>query len=150
MPVNLKIGFNDNFITNSSYTQFPGVTMNNTLSWNNHIDLLMKKLSKACSITRNAKTYMSAWSLKVIYYAFFHLVMSYGIIFWANLLHSSIIFRIQKKVIRIMEGCGSRVSFRNLFKKLQILPLTSQYMLSLLMFVVQNKNFFSKTRKITI
>ena len=28
------------------------------------------------------------------------------------------------------------------FKKLQILPLTSQYMLSLLMFVVQNKNLF--------
>jgi hypothetical protein len=41
-----------------------------------------------------------------------------------------------------MEGCGNRVSCRNLFKKLQILPLTSQYMLSLLMFVVQNKNLF--------
>jgi len=34
------------------------------------------------------------------------------------------------------------VSCRNLFKKLQILPLTSQYMLSLLMFIVQNKSFF--------
>jgi hypothetical protein len=43
-----------------------------------------------------------------------------------------------------MEGCVNRVSCRNLFKKLQILPLTSQYMLPLLMFVVQNKNFFSK------
>jgi hypothetical protein len=41
-----------------------------------------------------------------------------------------------------MEGCGNRVSCRNLFKKLQILPLTSQYMLSLLMFVVQNKKSF--------
>ena len=34
------------------------------------------------------------------------------------------------------------ISCRSLFKKLQILPLTSQYMLSLLMFVVQNKNLF--------
>jgi len=41
-----------------------------------------------------------------------------------------------------MEGCGNRVLCRNLFKKLQILPLTSQYMLSLLMLVVQNKNLF--------
>ena len=41
-----------------------------------------------------------------------------------------------------MEGCGNRVSCRNLFNKLQILPLTSQYMLSPLMFVVQNKNLF--------
>ena len=41
-----------------------------------------------------------------------------------------------------MEGCGNRVSCRNLFKKLQILPLTSQYTLSLLMFVVQTIFFF--------
>jgi len=68
--------------------------------------------------------------------------MSYGIIFWGNSSHSSIIFRLQKKVIRIMEGCGNRVSCRNLFKKLEILPLTLQYILSLLMFVIQNKNFF--------
>ena len=103
----------------------------------------MKKLSKACYIIRNAKTYMSAPSLKVIYYAFFHSVMSYGIIFWGNSSHSSIIFRTQIKEIRIMEGCVNRVACRNLFKKLQILPLASQYMLSLLMFVVQN-NFFNK------
>jgi hypothetical protein len=64
-------------------------------------------------------------------------------ILWGNLLHSSTIFSMQKKAIRIREGCGNRISCRNLFKKLQILPLTSQYMLSLLMFVVQNKNLFS-------
>jgi hypothetical protein len=68
--------------------------------------------------------------------------MNYGIIIWGNPSHSSIIFRIQKKTIRITEGCGNRVSCRNLFKKLQILPSTTQYMLSLLMFVVQNKNVF--------
>ena len=44
--------------------------------------------------------------------------------------------------IRIMEGCGNRLSCRNLFKKLQILPFTSQYILSLSTFVVQNKNLF--------
>jgi hypothetical protein len=42
---------------------------------------------------------------------------------------SYIIFRIQKKAIRITEGCGNRVSCRNLFKKLQTLPLTSQYVI---------------------
>ena len=43
-----------------------------------------------------------------------------------------------------MEGCGNTLSCRNLFKELQILSLTSQYTLSLLMFVVQNKNLFSR------
>ena len=144
MSINLKIGFNNNFITNNSYTKFVGVTMDNTLSCNNHIDLIMKKLSKACYIIRNAEIYMSVSSLKIIYFVFFfHSVMSYGIIFWGKSSQSSIIFRIQKKAIRIMEGCVNRLSCRNLFKKLQILPLTSQYILSLLMFVVQNKFFFS-------
>ena len=41
-----------------------------------------------------------------------------------------------------MEGSGNRVPCRNLFKKFEILPLISQYILSLLMFVIQNKAFF--------
>jgi len=48
-----------------------------------------------------------------------------------------------------MEGSGIRVLCRNLFKKLKILSLASQYILSL-MFVVQNKNFFQQTKKKTI
>ena len=52
-------------------------------------------------------------------------------------------FLADKKGIRIIEGCGNRVSYINLFKKLQILLLTSQYILFLLMSVVQNKNLFS-------
>ena len=87
--------------------------------------------------------YTSASSLKIIYHAFFHSATSYGIIFWGNSSRSSTIFSMQKKAIRIMEDCGNRVSCRNLFKKLQILPLTSQYMLYLLLFVVKNKNIFS-------
>ena len=78
---------------------------------------------------------------------FFHLVMSYGIIFWGNSAYSTMIFKMQKKAIRIIEGCGNRVLCQKLFKKLQILPLTSQYMLSLLMFVVQNKNLFMTNNK---
>ena len=112
------------------------------MSWNNHTDSIMKKLSKACYMIRNAKTCMSVSSLKMIYHAFFHSVMSYGIIFWGNSSYNTMIFKIKKKAIRIIEGCGNSVSCRNLFKKLQILPLESQYTISLLMFVVQNKNLF--------
>ena len=110
MPVNLKTGFNNNSITNSSYTKFLGVTMDNTLSWNNHIDIFMKKLSTACYIIRNAKTYMSAVIKKVIYYVFFHLAMSYGIIFWGNLSHGFIIFRIQKRQLESWKDVG--IEFR--------------------------------------
>jgi hypothetical protein len=42
MTVNLKKSFNNNLITNSSYTIFLVLTMDITLSLNNYIDLLNK------------------------------------------------------------------------------------------------------------
>ena len=96
MSVNLKIGFNNNLITNSCHAKFLGVMMDNNLSWINNIGLLVKKLSMACCIMRNAKTYMSGSSLKIIYYAFLHSVMSYRMIFCGNLSPSSTIFSMQK------------------------------------------------------
>jgi len=53
------------------------------------------------------------------------------------------IFRLQIKMIRIMIGGGSRVSCRNLFRKLKILPLASQYIYWLMLFVVNNTNYFT-------
>jgi hypothetical protein len=41
-----------------------------------------------------------------------------------------------------MVGCRSSASCRNLFKELNILPLASQYLFSLLVFVLQNKALF--------
>jgi hypothetical protein len=41
-----------------------------------------------------------------------------------------------------MTGCNSRLSSWNLFRKLEILPLASQYILSLMLFMVNNKNIF--------
>jgi hypothetical protein len=36
------------------------------------------------------------------YYAYAHSVMSYGIIFWGNSTHSNQIFKIQKRIVRII------------------------------------------------
>jgi hypothetical protein len=41
------------------------------------------------------------------------------------------VFRLQKKIIRIMMGAGSRDSCREFFKMLGILPLTAEYMYTL-------------------
>jgi len=41
-----------------------------------------------------------------------------------------------------MIGCKNRVSCRNLFRRLEILLFVSQYILSLALFVVKNKNLF--------
>jgi len=70
------------------------------------------------------------------YFSTAHSIILYGIIFWGIPTHSKIIFKIQKRLIRIISNSGNKDSCRDLFKKLHILPLQSQYIFSLFMFVV--------------
>ena len=60
--------------------------------------------------------------------------------FGGNSPHSTDIFKIQKQIIWIMKKSISRDSCRLLFKRLQNLPLHSQYIFSVLLFVVKNKD----------
>jgi hypothetical protein len=73
------------------------------------------------------KAFVSQNALKTIYYSYFHSVMNYGLLFWGSSTESIKIFKLQKKMIRIMMGCKSNHSCRGLFANLEILPLTSQY-----------------------
>jgi hypothetical protein len=81
---------------------------------------------------------MSQETLVMIYCAYFHSIMIYGIIFWGNSSYGINIFRLQKKVIRIITNSRNRDSCRDLFKTPKILPLQTQYIFSLLCFVVKN------------
>jgi hypothetical protein len=69
-------------------------------------------------------------------------IISYGIIFWGISTYSQIIFNIQKRIVRIITNSDNKDSCRDLFKKLHIFLLQSQYTFSLLMLVVKNKDFF--------
>jgi len=82
--------------------------INNTLTWKTHIDKILPKLSSACFAMRSVKPFVSQQMLKVIYFSHFHSIISYGIIFWGNSAPSSRVFRMQKRIIRIMMGSRSR------------------------------------------
>jgi hypothetical protein len=49
---------------------------------------------------------------------------------------------LQKRIIRIIVGIRSRDSGRKHFKKLKILPLQSQYILSRFLFVINKREYF--------
>jgi hypothetical protein len=95
-----------------------------------------------CIIQPLVSSFMSLDVLRTIYFAYVHSVISYGIIFWGNSFLSANIFKIQKRIIKIITNIGKRESCRQLFKQLQILPLHSQYIYSLLVFVNKNKELF--------
>jgi hypothetical protein len=97
------------------------------------------ELSADCYTVRSVKSFIPQETLMVVYYVCFHSVINYGLIFWEKFPHSANIFNMQKNIIRITTGCRRKDSCRDLFKDLKILPLQSQYILPIILFI-NNKN----------
>jgi len=137
-----QIVTSNSVMTNINSTKFLGLIIDNTLSWKNHITEITPKLNKACYVIRTLTFLKSPELLRMVYFSYFHSIMSYGIIFWGNSHHSVNIFKIQKRIIRIITNSNRYDTRRPLFKQLRILPLPSQYIFSILIFVVTNKKLF--------
>jgi hypothetical protein len=141
-PVEININYKTNQTNNVQYTHFLGLTLDSTVSREPHIYQLISRLNSASYLIRFLKSVISLENLRMIYFSNVHSIISYSIIFWGNSTHSNAIFKIQKRVIRIMMNVGTRESCRELLKKLNILSLWSEYIFSLLLFVVKNINMF--------
>ena len=122
---------------------FLGLTVGNSLTWQSHINKLTSKLSSASHILRTLRPTLTIKNLKVIYFSYVHSIISYGLIFWSTSSFSNLIFKLQKRIIRTLTNSNYRSFCWDLFKKLNILPLQPQYILSLAMFVVGNYEEFS-------
>jgi hypothetical protein len=140
--VPIQIMSSNSLITNLNSIKFLGLTIDSTLSWKDHMVELTTKLNKTCFAIRTIKTFMSFNVLRTVYFSYFHTLLSYGIIFWGNSCLSANIFKIQKRIIRIITNKGKRGFCRQLFKTLQILTVPSQYTYSLLVFVIKNRGLF--------
>jgi hypothetical protein len=170
--LDINIVCDDNVITTLPNIKFLGIYIRDLINWSCHIEYIIPKLSSACYIMRSinslnselnpiyhllallgyhhilhvsrirVKPFMSLITLKTVYYSYFNAVINYGLPFWGNSPHSIKIFKMQKRIIRIMIGCKNRVSCRNLFRRLEILPFVSQYILSLMLFVVKLQTTF--------
>ena len=123
----LKLNYLGNCVNSSSNTTFLGLIINDYLSWKAHIDQMMSKMNTACFVIRTMQAIISPETLRMVYFAYIHSIMRYGIIFCGNQPYSKKIFKIQKRVIRIITNSRLTDTCRELFKNLEILPLYSQY-----------------------
>jgi hypothetical protein len=82
--------------------KFLGLLVDDTLSWDKHINQIASKLSSACYAVRALNPLLSKNALNMLYFSYIHSIISYGIIFWGISVNSIKIFRLQKKILRIM------------------------------------------------
>jgi len=71
--------------------------IDNTLTWNSHIEIIIPKLGVTCFVVRAIKTFMT-----MVYHSYFHSYINYGIIFWWNFSYSNSIFKLQRIITIIM------------------------------------------------
>jgi len=137
---NTQILHDNKTIKTVKSVKFLGLTLDTTLNWKHHISELMSKLNKACHAIRSIKPFMLLAILNSTYCSYARSVVSYGLIFWGNSTDSDDIFKIQKRIIRIITNSNKNASCGELFRKLNILPLHSQYIYSILSFIIKNKD----------
>ena len=84
IPACIELGQNRS--TNSQTINILCLTLDYTFSLSSHIARICNKLRSACYILKILKPNLTTQNLKAIYFAYFHSIMSYGIIFWGTLL----------------------------------------------------------------
>ena len=92
-----KDEYDNSLIANTSYTNFLGITIEKMLRWKSHMDQIFPKLCRACYAVRVLKPFITQETLVMVYYAYFHLNMNNGIIFWGDSPYSTNIFSLRKK-----------------------------------------------------
>ena len=135
------IKFHEKEITYNSEIKFLGLNITENLAWQAHIDTVGASLSQIyymIKYLRNATSTQMLWS---IYFAYFQSKLRYGIIFWGREGKTVQIFRLQKKVIRLIAGAKKCESCKPLFRELQILTLASMYILEVLCFTKKYQGY---------
>jgi hypothetical protein len=97
--INLNICYDNKTIEGVS-TKFFGLQIDNNLKWKKHIEYIIPRRSLACFAMGTVTPLLKVDTLKLVYFPYFHSIISYGIIFWENSTDSKIIFNTQNKISR--------------------------------------------------
>lgn len=144
----INLNYLDNSIQNVTSVKFLGFELDNKLNWKAHIHLIIKKLSSACYSLRCLSQLAAKKTLKSVYYAYFHSIMSYGIIFWGFSTDAKKVFLLQKRAIRTICNKQPKESCRKSFIEEGILTLIGQFIFKALSYISQNLTQFQMNQDV--
>jgi hypothetical protein len=107
----LTVGYKDKYIEETINTESLGLQLDNHLNWEDHTDQMVPKLIGAYYPVRSMFHISNMNTLKSIYFAYFHSVITYRIILGGKSSNSWKIFTLQKKVIRTIGGACLRIRY---------------------------------------
>lgn len=127
------INFANSAITQTSYTKFLGLTIDQHLRYQQHIKLLASKLSKSLGILYRLNSFFPSNILKTLYFSLFHPYLNYAIDSWYGAPEYAVetIKVLQRKAIRAIFNLPYNEHTTRYFKEAKILKLEDIYKLNI-------------------
>ncbi len=109
-----------------------GVTIDEELTFHNHVDALSKKLGQRLGILQRIKRFLPLDQRILYYNTMFKQVMMYGATAWANCSVENLkkILRLQKRAARVILDADTRTNSVSLFKRLNWLAFHDEVKLN--------------------
>jgi len=123
---NLELSCGDQRIERVDVVKFLGLHMDENLNWSSHLKKIYTKLSKNLYLLRNVKKSIPNWAMKMLYYAYFHSHITYGLALWGPMCLKRDLKRItilQKKALRCIENTKYNSPTCPILKKHMILKI---------------------------
>jgi hypothetical protein len=79
--VDTIVSYDNYFSSNINSVTFLGLTIDTSLTWEHHINKIIATMNSVCLALRSIKTVVSQKTIIMIYFAYAHSVMKYGIMF---------------------------------------------------------------------
>ena len=129
-----NIKLNNISIENVNSFNFLGITLDENLNWNEHINQISLKLSRNIGLLGKLKHFLPGYILKILYNSLILPHLTYGIMAWGNSKNSPRLFRLQKKAIRVITNSKFNDHTEPLFKGLNLLKLPDIFEVTVLKF----------------
>lgn len=142
--LNLNIILDNDKLECIDSTVFLGITLDAKMQWGPHIDALSNRLSSAAYAIWKIRQLTDVATARLVYFSYFHSIMSYGILLWGRAADIKAIFILQKRAIRAIYNLRRRDSLRELFKEINILTVAAQFIYENIMYVRKNLSDFPK------
>ena len=140
---------NDTFISRVDRCKYLGVMIDTELKWQSHIDIVYSKLLKFIGIFHKLRCYVSGYVLRLLYFAFVHSQLLYGIEIYGNTRHTQLnkLCVLNNKILRIIQNKPLRTPVIQLYQSYNTLPIPKLHNFHLLCLVFK---YFNCNKKLPI
>ena len=104
VPSQIDLRIKNKRVNRAESCKYLGVIFDYNLKWNNHFELIISKTRYLIYIFRKLSKTMTTHTLLMIYYAFFHSMIRYGIIAWGGAYNNTrdLLQNLQKRILKII------------------------------------------------